>query len=253
MARPRKKPDYDPDKIMNDLLDIVVEEYKKALNPIEGKGEIKTIAAELDIAPHKARKLLITAGVRDGEEYYSNANSKLVLTLHTEGKSVDEIMSIIGLNRTSVCCYLPYSKGLYNAKELSLDAERIRRYRRRQELCAGFMEEIKHLDESQAEGYLWEMLSELEGCIFHTLGHKGSKGLAYRYKMKDGEMFIDRKEKSVTRSTVMLSFHRAMELQDHNGFVSGPKQLGTFGASYLYPIYLRLGICSVTDRRSEMC
>jgi hypothetical protein len=55
---------------------------------------------------------------------------------------------------------------------------------------------------------------------------------------------VDRKEKSITRATVMIAFHRALEVQAQEGCVSGPKKLGTFGASYLYPVFLHLGICS---------
>ena len=51
-------------------------------------------------------------------------------------------------------------------------------------------------------------------------------------------MFIDRKEKSVTRSSVELAYQKAQEL----GRVTGPKQLGVFGASYLYPVFVRLRI-----------
>ena len=52
---------------------------------------------------------------------------------------------------------------------------------------------------------------------------------------------MDRKEKSITRSTVNQAYRRAVELF---GVVPGPKALGTFGASYLYPIFQRLGIIS---------
>ena len=55
-----------------------------------------------------------------------------------------------------------------------------------------------------------------------------------------GEMFISRKEKSITKATVMIAFHKALELMDAEGSVSGPKKLGTFGASYLYPVFIRL-------------
>lgn len=57
-------------------------------------------------------------------------------------------------------------------------------------------------------------------------------------------MFIDRKEKSITKATVMLAFANTQKLQQQEGCVSGPKKIGTFGASYLYPIFLRLGVCT---------
>ena len=45
--------------------------------------------------------------------------------------------------------------------------------------------------------------------------------------------------KSITQSTVFIAFHKALELE---GIVTGPKKLGTFGASYLYPVFLELGV-----------
>lgn len=58
-------------------------------------------------------------------------------------------------------------------------------------------------------------------------------------------MFLSRKDKSITRSTVNLAFRKALELQRELGMVSGPKKLGCFGASYLYPVFLEIGIiCS---------
>lgn len=54
-----------------------------------------------------------------------------------------------------------------------------------------------------------------------------------------GELFVSTKEKSITRSTVMKTYHRAVEL---DGIVPGPKTLGTFGASYLYNIFQWLGV-----------
>lgn len=39
-----------------------------------------------------------------------------------------------------------------------------------------------------------------------------------------------------------LSLWNAMELQKSGLPVSGPKKLKTFGASYLYPIFMELGV-----------
>ena len=88
---------------------------------------------------------------------------------------------------------------------------------------------------------LWDTLIAWQGQTFLT-----AKGLAYTYSIRErrdgvpgGEMFISRKEKSLTQSTVYMAFHKALEL---DGIVTGPKKLGTFGASYLYPVFIRLGI-----------
>lgn len=78
------------------------------------------------------------------------------------------------------------------------------------------------------------MLVYLQGCVFLT-----AKGLKFTCKIKGGEMFVNRKTKSITQATVFMAFRKAMEL---GGVVAGPKKLGTFGASYLYPIFIRLGV-----------
>lgn len=170
MGRPKKKPDYDQKKVLNDLLDIVVEEYKKYVKLNGQRGAISSTAAALEMTPHKARKLLITAGIRDGKEYYDNPVCGIVLPLYNEGKTIDEIMETTGLTRAVVCYYLPYSKGIYNAKELSLVAERIRRHRSRQARCAAFMTQISNMGRTETEEYLWDTIQCLEGCILQTSG-----------------------------------------------------------------------------------
>ncbi len=52
-------------------------------------------------------------------------------------------------------------------------------------------------------------------------------------------MFVNRKSKSITQTTAFMAFRKAMEL---GGAVAGPKKLGTFGTSYLYPVFVRIGI-----------
>ena len=59
---------------------------------------------------------------------------------------------------------------------------------------------------------------------------------------------MDRKvnSKSITRSSVEIAF-RMMQNRLQAGeklplLVTGPKKLGIFGASYLYPIFMELGI-----------
>ncbi len=52
-------------------------------------------------------------------------------------------------------------------------------------------------------------------------------------------MFVNRRDKSITRATIELAFRRVQELDGH---VPGPKKLNVFGASYIYPIFLKLGV-----------
>ncbi len=79
-----------------------------------------------------------------------------------------------------------------------------------------------------------ELTGYLQGCVFLT-----AKGLKFTYKVRGGEMFVNRKSKAITQATVCMAFHKAMEL---GGVVAGPKKLGTFGASYLYPVFVRIGV-----------
>ncbi|MCD8010073.1 MAG: hypothetical protein LUF34_04655 [Lachnospiraceae bacterium] len=94
-------------------------------------------------------------------------------------------------------------------------------------------EAARRLREHPTEDALWAALRAFQGYPFRT-----AKGLTFTYTVRGGELFVDRKEKSITRATVDLAFRRALELQ----VVTGPKKLGVFGASYLYPIFLHLGI-----------
>lgn len=88
-----------------------------------------------------------------------------------------------------------------------------------------------------AEQMLWDALARRAGQPFCT-----AKGLAFCYGIRGNEMFVSRKDKSITYATVRLAFHTAVALQAAGMPVSGPKKLGTFGASYLYPVFRALGV-----------
>ena len=81
---------------------------------------------------------------------------------------------------------------------------------------------------------LWEKLRAYEKETFAT-----AKGLQFTYSIRGNELFVDRKEKSITRATVNQAYRKATALE---GIIPGPKTLGTFGASYLYPIFCRIGV-----------
>lgn len=89
----------------------------------------------------------------------------------------------------------------------------------------------------QMEDFLWDTLLRFQKHPFQT-----AKGLEFTYEIRGYEMFVDRKEKSITRATVNMAFHKALEIQRGQGTVSGPKKLGTFGASYLYPVFIHIGV-----------
>lgn len=81
---------------------------------------------------------------------------------------------------------------------------------------------------------VWEMIREKEGRCLKTYS-----GLDFSYTVKGHELFISRKDKSITYSSVKKALE---EVENLCGIVSGPKKLGVFGASYLYPIFIEIGI-----------
>ena len=234
MARPRKKPDYDPEQVVKEFMDAMEDAFGSYDDRNPGGSAfpgLNAVAAAFGMTALKARKLLITAGV------YSTEMSRRVAKLRAEGYDLNQMMEATGLGRASVHSYLPYTKIPYKMAELSANAERIRLYRERKQKCEEFSANLATLagqPTKEQEDTLWSMLLYLQGCVFPT-----AKGLKFTYKIKGGEMFVNRKSKSITQATVFMAYHKAMELGDA---VAGPKKLGTFGASYLYPIFVRLGV-----------
>lgn len=232
-GRPKKKPDYDKDSKIQEQLEMAVSLFSEPLDDRKKRSEnaptIASVAQVMNTTPIRVKKMLITAG------YYSTAISREVQKLHNEGRTMQEIMKETGLKEASIYCYLPYSKGVYNLNDPTLYAEQGRRFRTRKRACANLK---KHIDAPDAEEYLWKTIIAFENYLFQT-----ASGLPMRYTLKGGELFFTRKEKSVTKSTVIEAFHRAREIQAREGFVNGPRKLGTFGASYLYPVFLRIGVC----------
>ena len=125
---------------------------------------------------------------------------------------------------------------LYNL-EVSTDvANRLRKYRNRKAMVEKLAAEIETGAE-HTKNLLWETITAFEDYPFKT-----AKGLRYYYTVKGNELFISRKEKSVTRASVNMAFETAVRLQREGSEITGPKMLGCFGASYLYPIFNRIGV-----------
>lgn len=105
---------------------------------------------------------------------------------------------------------------------------------------------LYHIVASEEDEQLWQKIISLERHPFKT-----AKGLEYSYYVKRdrkgellGELVFDRREKTITRATILLAYQKALDVQKAEGCVSGPKKLGVFGASYLYPIFLHMGVCT---------
>lgn len=99
------------------------------------------------------------------------------------------------------------------------------------------LEQVKNQPENLNAELLWQVLCELQKIPFYTV-----KGIQFTYHVRGYEMFVDRKEKSITQATVLLSAQRVLERQNQGIAITGPKKIGTFGASYLYPIFRKIGL-----------
>lgn len=241
MARPSKKPTFDIEELSKQVIEAVTDMY---LNPPEntaddnGRMYLNLLAEEFGLTPLKVRKLLITSGA------YETSTSHHVNKLHKSGKTVKEIQTIMGLSAASVSGYLPYQKTIYNLEESTLLAERLRKYRSRKAAVRQLAVDLYGGDPEQMQETLWNTLICFEGYPFKT-----AKGLRYYYTVKGNEIFFSRKEKSVTRASVSIALETAMELQKTGSSITGPKMLRCFGASYLYPVFIRLGvICDGEDK-----
>lgn len=88
------------------------------------------------------------------------------------------------------------------------------------------------MDEPITRENLWHAIESHEGETFYTI-----RGLEFHYTIKGNQMMVDRKRKSLTRSTFELAFDRLQA-----GPIAGPKELCVFGAPYIWVIFKQLGI-----------
>lgn len=77
---------------------------------------------------------------------------------------------------------------------------------------------------------IWDELVKRQGETFYTM-----KKLPFTYQIKGGEMFVDRKKKSITRATFDSAFQKIKE--DGQCEITGPKKLNCFGAPYVWALF----------------
>lgn len=222
-------------EVIEQLLQSISEMY---LHPTEetadndGHMKLNILADEFGMTWMKVRKLLITAGI------YENPISNQINVLKAQGKTVKEIQAITGLSNATICGYLPYEKVIYNLEQQSDLAERLKRCRKRKKAVEHLSDRVSLEDDIEAiEDVLWDTLLLFEGYLFRTV-----KGNPFHYRINGKELFIDRKEKSVTKSTVNMALRKVIKLQREKKVVTGPKMIGVFGDSYLFPVFVRIGI-----------
>lgn len=240
MARPKKKPEYDSDQMAQRLMEAVTDAY---LNPPQGMEDetgrmrLQELAEEFSMTPLKVRKLLISTGA------YQTEISKAVNALFREGKSIAEIQKETNLSRASVQSYLPYRKTVYKMEERTLLAEHLLKYRARKSEVEKIVKAMESEAKEGLEELLWNALIAFEDYPFRT-----AKGLRFHYSIKGNEIYFSRKEKSVTRATANIALEKTVELQRKGVVITGPKMLRCFGASYLYPIFIRIGVIQNGDK-----
>lgn len=252
-----KKKITNPDGAMEELVQKAVDLAQAPFTPDRDASlpSLRSVAAELGTTVIRARKLLITA------DYFSSPTATAVQTMVAEGKSVDEICTSLHLKPSAVYGYLPYEVRPYNLDQTTANADRHKRYRATRKLKAE-LESNGGVFDSHTSFLLWRCVVIFQNYSFQTTGRGGKDGrngkgsVEFTYTVSaegksggrhyDGEVVPgfgneiwvvkdgEKKEKSISRSSVDLAFQKYLA-----GGVSGPKQLGVFGASYLLPLFQR--------------
>lgn len=148
-GRPPKK-NYDEEKQMAQHLACVDDCFTQT-------GEIRATAEELGISSIKVKKLLITSGKLEYEE------TRQIQRLLAYGKKLSEIQQELGLKKSSINSYLPYSKVPYKENEISANAERCDLYRRRRVA-------IERIHDSES---LWKCMTLFQRYKFCTIEETG--------------------------------------------------------------------------------
>ena len=87
---------------------------------------------------------------------------------------------------------------------------------------------------------LWDVIQEHEGKSFLT-----KKGLPFTYVIKGGELFTDRRERSITRSTFEKAYAKLIKDQEGENaprVIIGPKSLNVYCAPYVWAFFTGIGL-----------
>lgn len=223
-GRPPKK-HYDEEKLMTQLMECVDDCFAQT-------GEIKTTAEELGISSIKVKKLLITSGKLEYEE------TKQIQRLLAYGKKLSEIQQELGLKKSSINSYLPYSKVPYKESEISANADRCDLYRKRRTA-------VEQIQDGES---LWKCITLFQKYKFYTIEKTG-----FIYEAEEGEnvgkkrIIIDREEMVIPYSDILEAYNRTK--QKAAGEIPVVKKLEDFGdwkgSKYLYGIFYRFGLIDV--------
>ncbi len=81
---------------------------------------------------------------------------------------------------------------------------------------------------------LWQLIVAHQNETFYTL-----KKLPFTYTVKGGEIFVDRRSKSITKATLEQALDKLEKDPDR---ITGPKSLNVFGAPYIWAIFKTFSI-----------
>ena len=238
-GRPKKKPDYDRQKNIQELLEQAVKLFEI---PFDDRDErppvaptISFVAGKMKTSRMRVRKLLITA------DFFSSATSRKVQEMHRKERTIQEISDETGLGRAAVHSYLPYEKGIYKMDELSLNAEQCLQFQKRRKACEQLRE---HIEDESLE-YLWKAIQAFEQYNFRKQDQSKVRYTIDGEKLCFGNLTISRKE-------IEDAFREAREIQNAEGCVCDAKKLCCSGAEELYTVFLRIGACCKLECVSKL-
>lgn len=117
------------------------------------------------------------------------------------------------------------------------------------------------LTKDELDTTLWQCVIAFQHYPFHT-----TSGFPFSYTVKkkrngeySGELVVSRKEdsKTLTKSSVMLAFHKVLEARNPADVsvspeYKGPKAIGQiFGISYVYSLFWKWGLIRVPEKVEE--
>ena len=97
---------------------------------------------------------------------------------------------------------------------------------------------------------LWDVIVENQGKIFLT-----KKGLPFTYTIKGGELFTDRRERSITRSTFEKAYEKLRldrAVDNAPARIVGPKTLNVYGAPYIWAVFMGIGLIEEETYQEEL-
>lgn len=224
-GRPPKK-HYDEEKQMTQLMECVDDCFTQT-------GEIKATAEELGISSIKVKKLLITSGKLEYEE------TKQIQRLLAYGKKLSEIQQELGLKKSSINSYLPYSKVPYKESEISANADRCDLYRKRRTA-------VEQIRDGES---LWKCITLFRKYKFYTIEKTGFIYEVEEHGMdaENNSIIIDQEEMMIPYSDVLEAYNRTKQMAA--GEIPVVKKLEDFGdwkgSKYLYGVFYRFGLIDV--------